>query len=371
MVIYAGSDYVYLFEYSVPITIMSADDFTWAVRVTQVGTWAIVGIVVEANSGSSISYSIGLAGDLAVGGSDSPSCYDLGNHNGFYVSGYSATAYFICGNHPLVTPASTYWYGHYSSASSNVWNQGSTSSYYDDSGLAVSWQGKTLPAGGRGAVTMFIRLGSNSWTPYLSLSTAYTSGSYLILTGSVTDYYSDRIDVYPAFDRNFAELGSMMMNRPSGSSFDTSLPLSNWYLTDGSHTLSVFAIDEYGMVSAIETRSISLGTSSGSSLISGSRNAFYGTATPYGWSPNTWTPDDPDWPSPDHDSGLDTWVIVAIALGATVAGVGFFARVIYAYNRYIRPRAGAGGAGGAGREGAGENTSAEGGRWAYGDATAL
>jgi hypothetical protein len=80
-----------------------------------------------------------------------------------------------------------------------------------------------------GVVTIFIRLGSNSWTPSLSLSTACASGSYLILSGSVTDYSSDRISVYAAFDGNFAELGAVTTNRPSGSSFDASLFLSDWY----------------------------------------------------------------------------------------------------------------------------------------------
>jgi hypothetical protein len=320
MVIYPGPGYLHLFGYNIPVYIMSADDFAWAIRVTRIGKSAIVGIVVQAHSSTSISYSVGFAGDLWVGGTDSPSCYDLGGHNGFYAGGLTATAYFICGNHPLVTPVSTYWYGHYSQASYNIWNQGSSDAYYSDSGMAVSWQGKTLPAGGRAAHTMFIRWASSSSPPTLDLYSAYRTGSDLLLSGSVIGS-ANWISVYAAFDGNYAELAAVALERASGSSFNTYIPLSTWYLTSGSHTLSVFAVDDFGMVSSIETRTIDLDYSYGSSSMSDSGNDFYGTATPYDWSPYTWisesrTPTlDGSWsPSPEDEIGSEGFLVIALIL---------------------------------------------------------
>jgi hypothetical protein len=306
---------------------MSADDFTWAVRVTAVGNWAIVGIVIQANFRAEVSYSVGFAGDVAVGGTDSPTCNDLGNHDGFYVTGSSVLTFFTCGNHPLVSAASTYWFGDSSNADNNVWNQAPKSNYSGRNGMAVSWQGKTLPVGGRGGVTMCIRLGSASWTPDLDLSGASASDGHLYLTGSVRDSFSNRVSVFAAFDGNYAELAEVAIEQPSGSTFSVTISLSNWYLTAGPHTLAVFAIDESGMVSSIEMRTIRLDATYGSSLPSGSCNAFSGTATPSGWSPITWTPPRGSPTSGEESSttseGVKIWVIAFICLIAVNVAVAF------------------------------------------------
>jgi hypothetical protein len=300
------------------VQFLSSSAFMWRVRVTNVGAAAIIAIVVQAHPGLSASYSVAFSGDYELNGQDGPAIYSIGSGQGFYARAGTVTHYFLCGSQPMVVTPSTYWFGWYGDTSGCVWSQTSASSYTSDSGIAVSWQGLYVPPLGRKSVSIVVRSGAGSIPPVLTLASASVSSGYLRLTGSVTDDDMDLMSVYAAFDGNYGDIVVVVAEIYSGDEFDQSVSLDSWYLQSGTHNLEVFAIDHSGSFSSAETRSLHISGSYGSSYLS----YEYGTV-----------------PYPTHDARLKIWEIALIAAGAVIVATALFARLIYSYCRYIRPKA--------------------------------
>jgi hypothetical protein len=222
--------------------------------VTTIGPLAIVAVSLLNGNSASQAINVSMDADLYVNGNDRVPCYDIPTRRGFYAPYLGAWLNFSCNGHPLGVDVSTYWFGTYSMRSSNLWNQIGVSEFSGDSGMALSWQNRVIPAGGKIVLSTVIRWGLENSAPVVSLLSSnlvdvVDANAQIDLRLRVTDSDGDICSLYVLVDNNFTDLFQIAANIDSGSELDVSLNLSRWQFADGSHSMRIYAIDPVGTVS--------------------------------------------------------------------------------------------------------------------------
>ena len=124
---------------------------TYEIKYSTQQNFTIVTFHVTNQTNTAKTVGVAVGADIMIGGNDRAPIKKLPNDTGFEMWDGNNKFYVYLKNSPSygVTNVSTYWFGHYGSYPSNLWNNVSTSSISGiDSGMAFSWKDKTLPANG-------------------------------------------------------------------------------------------------------------------------------------------------------------------------------------------------------------------------------
>jgi hypothetical protein len=218
--------------------------------VTAVGGAAIVVITVSSRSSSLFSVTATVDADLIVNTIDSAPCTNFYDLSGFSAYGNGETVSFFFKGRPLVTDASSYWFGLYSTRESNRLTQIYSESYSGDSGMAASWQNRYLSPYESASFCFVVRWGSESGPPVLSMpQTSFPAqvplSSSIRLQGSVSDPDGDTVAVYACVRNGSMRLVRVVQFRSPGS-FD--VYVENLFSQTGQMTIDFWAIDSTGTV---------------------------------------------------------------------------------------------------------------------------
>jgi hypothetical protein len=223
-----------------------------ATRITCVGPLAI--IAFRASSSQATSYDLGVyASELYFESNWYTTCRSI--DQGFRVEGSTRWLYFLSQNHPFVTEASTYWFGHYGdSISTNVWSNVDSDSYYGDVAVAISWQNREIQAGGTDCISMVVRWGPDPVAPVLTLPSnpyvsALTLDSEIALSGTVTGSSGKNFWLYAVPNDNLWDLREVVEMRPIGSGVNLAVTVGQLGMTGGSEKIDFYAIDDAGGIS--------------------------------------------------------------------------------------------------------------------------
>jgi hypothetical protein len=244
---------------------LSEDDlsFNWTAHWS--GPTAIIGVEVtntlETEATANISAVMNLWGVYIEGyNSLSYVLHPFADWSGFFASAGPLVLYVFTKNHPMVTDATTFWYGPDIQKSNNHYNQ-VTDSYYEgsDIGIAISWQNVVVPPLGVAHVSIVFRWGNDQTsTPVLAVSAPALTGNVplntaITLTGSVSDEDAasgDSYSVYAAPDGNIARLTLVAGDQPNGTEFTSTMSPRELSLIVGSTGIDFYAVDSLGAISA-------------------------------------------------------------------------------------------------------------------------
>lgn len=225
--------------------------FTLNLSLVNRGRYVKVEFAVRNLTGSAQTYSVGSGTDVQIGNNDSAPITQFPDGSGFYMSdGLSAQFNFIGKNAYGVTDVDTFWFGHYGSVNTEMFNQISDASLTNtDSGMAFSWKDRTVAPGATNKHSILIGIAAVNAPPMATLTGIFAPGSTLpdvvpggayTVTGTVSDAEDTAgTELFYAID----EGTPVTLHTFSGVAgpFTATVPIPE-DLTSGTHTITIYAI---------------------------------------------------------------------------------------------------------------------------------
>jgi hypothetical protein len=159
--------------------------------------------------------------------------------------------------------ADTYWFGSLSDQEHNKWNHVRVDNYTTggNSGCAVSWKNRIVPAGETLVFSVVLTWGQDSKPPVLDMSATTIPDvvridDRLLLDGDVSDPDNDEFSVYGVVDRDYTNL-IYITKEPR---IYVGITASDLGIDSGSHILEFYAIDVTGTFSSPSSFSFTIFT---------------------------------------------------------------------------------------------------------------
>jgi hypothetical protein len=203
---------------------------------------------------------VSLFADTCVGANEWHVVQTFPDGQGFFWSGdYEGVEYTmnpVIRHDPLVSDASAYWFGPFQEINSGYWNQTTLNhSVGIDIGITVSWQGISVPGRGSTGVSVMFRSGiHNTERPVVRGAAAGQDGFVLFnqtlpVRFSVSNLrYDGWIRAFVVFDADITSIrtvpGSWSEEWMTGE-----VDPEGHMLQYGPHVLSLYAVDDLGLVS--------------------------------------------------------------------------------------------------------------------------
>lgn len=232
-------------------------------KLSYISNGNYVKISFEATNTSGSAKTIGIAtyADIQIADNDYAPITNLSGNRGFTMTdGTKYTFTFLGRNSYGVTDVDTYWFGQFQIREENKWNNsqtyvyGSTTERQGDSGMAFSWENRTIQNGEKLIFSVAIGIGTLNTPPTIrvtsQLKNSYYQGEVVDVQGYVNDIDNgDIVTVKYAIDGG-EEMVIANNLRPNGSEkyFHTSFTIPN-NISNGQHFFQVWAADNCGNMS--------------------------------------------------------------------------------------------------------------------------
>jgi regulator of replication initiation timing len=229
------------------------------------GRFVKVQYVLYNTSASAQTISLGSGADIQIGDDDYAPITKFTDGSGFYMTEYGNGAQFnFIGKGAYgVTDVDTFWYGHFRDVDLNMFNQVNISSLTNtDSGMAYAWNNRTIQPNSTQSFSVLIGIGTANKAPVISITNPTVAfpggipGGTYNFSGSVSDAENTTgTEVYYAIDNRPAVKAYTFNGAPGGLSSSIAIPSD---ISSGSHTITFYAQDKDGGVSAAVTRTINI-----------------------------------------------------------------------------------------------------------------
>jgi hypothetical protein len=220
------------------------------------GNYVKIEYVLTNNNSSATTISLAAGADVMIGSNDHAPIENLTGNKGFRMSGDGAQFMFIGRDSYGVTNVDTYWFGTYSSWRNNKYVQSYTyQGSFTDSGMAWSWQNKTIQPGETQKYSVLIGIGILNEPPTLNVTSSvkdtYYRGEIVNIQGTVNDIdYGDVLTVkYAVDDGTEYSIGQTFTPNGSAKPFDLNFTIPT-NLSVGAHQLKIWVADDKGNMSS-------------------------------------------------------------------------------------------------------------------------
>jgi hypothetical protein len=235
----------------------------------------VLSMQVENRGAAATVADIGVTADINFDGLDGAPCSALPGRRGFTVHSSQNALTFITSGYPLVTDASTFWFGVYWNRSENGWTQVVEDSFSGtDSAMSFTWQGIAVGPGARVRKSAIVRFGSFE-TSHITLTLTFPqpvgaieADTALLITGEVrasSAPSSPGLRLFLSIDEadavDLIEIpGTFVLDVPIA----LSLIPAHYGLRNGTHRLAFYAIDADGDVSDAQSARFEIASGGGS-----------------------------------------------------------------------------------------------------------
>jgi hypothetical protein len=211
------------------------------------------------NSGEPVVVDIGLTNDAFLGSDDRPAISSIGQDFGFVVYDTTTAFTFVCRRSPLVTDASTYWFGSLTNRLNYNWTQVTTDSVSNvDSAFSVSWQGVALGTGESATRSLIAKFGTydaDILTIFLDLpdlpGPVYYKNTIEIPGTAQSSNPGDLLGVILLVDGNVDQVRKVQEPiYPAGAQFHLEFIPAEFQIPEGEHEVEFFAVNSEGSVSS-------------------------------------------------------------------------------------------------------------------------
>ena len=308
-----------------------ADDLwiTQNLSIVNNGRYVKVQFVVRNAGNTERTFSLGSGADVQIGTNDCAPITKFDNGSGFYMSDGSQAQFNFIGRGAYgVTDVDTFWYGVWNTVDANMFSPAPAGNLTNtDSGMAFSWQNRTIEPNSSEAFSVLIGIGPLNNPPVTTIDGLNTTlpdsvpgGTYTI-TGSVSDAEnSTGTSIYYAVDDRAPIEAYTFNGAPGNFTATVNIPED---ITPGSHTLSVYAQDVDGAISSAVTRTFNIPDTQ--PLIPDISAEYAGTNTSY----TSNTPTNSNITFSTNDSGIECSTdggnsFTAFSSPMTVSGAGTY-----------------------------------------------
>jgi hypothetical protein len=176
---------------------------------------------------------------------------------------------FITGDYPLVTNASTFWFGDGNAIQSSLFRPLEVATQLsDNSGIAFSWHKLQVSAGGSIRKAIIVRSGL-FYPTHVTLTLSCSNPAYVASPEAALNIVvraeSDPASSYSSFrlflviDNNESNLTEFPGEYAFGPDHTITFIPASYLLTNGTHSLSIHAVSAIGDVSAAQSTTIIFG----------------------------------------------------------------------------------------------------------------
>ena len=248
-------------EYAVKNGTGSGENVTCTTNLSYVSDGAYVKITYTVKNESTTTKTIGVAthADIQINRDDYAEITNLEGNRGFMMTDGTYSFNFLGRQSYGATDVDTYWFGDYNIREDNMWNNSQTYVYgtggrRGDSGMAFSWQNRTIAPGEELEFSALIGIGTLNTPPTITVTSGvepvYYPNEYITFSGKVNDADTgDIVSIKYALDGGEERtIGGQYIPNGVPTDYSETMQLPS-NLTAGEHYIQVWAIDDQNNMS--------------------------------------------------------------------------------------------------------------------------
>jgi len=249
----------------IPTQIVPGIYVTLNISLVNEGRYAKIEYVVKNDTNSSHKISIGTGADIEIGINYNTAITKFENCSGFKMVAAGTDkpeVNFIGKNACGITNVDTFWYGQWYAINENLFTQVNYNSSSGDSGMAYSWKDRNISANSAQSYSVLMGIGSINKAPTMEISNPAETfgivslGGNYSFSGTVLDAdNTPGTKVYYYIDETTSVLAYTFNQTPGDFTADVDIPNN---LSIGTHSISFYAQDSSGAVSAVQTRTFTI-----------------------------------------------------------------------------------------------------------------
>ena len=248
-------------EYAVKNGTGSGENVTCTTNLSYVSDGAYVKITYTVKNDSTTTKTIGVAthADIQINRDDYAEITNLEGNRGFMMTDGTYSFNFLGRQSYGATDVDTYWFGDYNIREANKWNNSQTYVYGSggrrgDSGMAFSWQNRTIAPGEELEFSALIGIGTLNTPPTITVTSGvepvYYPNEYITFSGKVNDADTgDIVSIKYALDGGEERtIGGQYIPNGVPTDYSETMQLPS-NLIAGEHYIQVWAIDDQNNMS--------------------------------------------------------------------------------------------------------------------------